>query len=243
MDKLDLRYYLYHAIEPIDYSKEDSLYERLELFLKTGYIFKGVELAEKLPLEYRNKVLGCDSYVYFALTVDNMLPKNITNPYGEDSAFMYHIESNLAFMFDDTVIRKFEIINLPGWICYEVVITSSVPLTMAKALYYPEKNILDLIELYKTNTNDEYMLSEDSYLREAFEKKNEKIKEKLSLVLENPEKYMDDFYKKVDRIKEILNAFGYNIPIVSPSGYILDKKEETKFINDNYDEVKLLIKI
>ena len=36
MDKLDLRYYLYHAIEPIDYSKEDSLYERLELFLKTG---------------------------------------------------------------------------------------------------------------------------------------------------------------------------------------------------------------
>ena len=47
---------------------------------------------------------------------------------------MYHIESNLAFMFDDTIIKKFEIINLPSWICYEVVITSSVPLTMVKAL-------------------------------------------------------------------------------------------------------------
>lgn len=242
MDKLDLRYYLYHAIEPIDYSKEDSLYERLELFLKTGYIFKGVELAEKIPLEYRNKVFGCDPYVYFALTVDNMLPKNITSPYGEDSAFMYHIESNLAFMFDDTIIKKFEIINLPSWICYEVVITSSVPLTMVKALYYPEKNILDLIELYKTNTNDEYMLREASYLKEVFGKENEKIKEKLLLVLENPKKYLDGYYNKVEKIKEILNAYDYDIPIVSPSGYVLDKQEETKYINDNYDEVKQLIK-
>lgn len=241
MEKLDLRYYLYHAITAIDYIKKDSLYERLELFLKAGYIYKGAELAEKIPLEYRNKVFGCDPYVYFALTVDNMLPKNITSQYGEDSAFTYHIESNLAFMFDDTVIKKFEIINLSSWMCYEVVITSSVPLTMAKALYYPNKNILDLIKLYKTNTNDEYMLGEDSYLKEVFEKENEKIKEKLSLVLENPKKYLDGYYNEVEKIKEIINAYDYDIPIVSPGGYVLDKREETKYINDNYDEVKRLI--
>lgn len=86
------------------------------------------------------------------------------------------------------------------------------------------------------------MLREASYLKEVFGKENEKIKEKLLLVLENPKKYLDGYYNKVEKIKEILNAYDYDIPIVSPSGYVLDKQEETKYINDNYDEVKQLIK-
>ena len=239
MEKLDLRYYLYHTIEPIDYSKEDSLYERLELFLKTGYIYPGTELNDNLPLKYKGKLFGCDPYVFFALTDNHLLPKNITNIYGEESAFMSQIEGNLAFMFDEEIIKKFKIINLPGWLYNEVIINSKVPIKMVKAMYYPKESTIELMEKYKTNKET---LEQYRCIKKYLIEENKRITYKLSLALENPETYMDDFYKKVDRIKEILNTFGYNIPIVTSSGYILDKQEETKFINDNYDEVKLLIK-
>ena len=106
-------------------------------------------------------------------------------------------------------------------------------------MYYPKESTIELMEKYKTNKET---LEQYRCIKKYLIEENKRITYKLSLALENPETYMDDFYKKVDRIKEILNTFGYNIPIVTSSGYILDKKEETKFINDNYDEVKLLIK-
>ena len=51
MEKLDLRYYLFHAIEPIEYPKINrESYEKLHCFLETGYIYPGNQVKKNMVL-------------------------------------------------------------------------------------------------------------------------------------------------------------------------------------------------
>ena len=50
MEKLDLRYYLFHAIEPVEHPKINrKSYEKLHCFLETGYIYPGNQVNKNIP--------------------------------------------------------------------------------------------------------------------------------------------------------------------------------------------------
>lgn len=239
MEKLDLRYYLFHAIEPI-YKKtiEGVSYEHLKCFLETKYIYPGKEVKKHLPPKYQKKGYGgIGSHVYFALTENNLLPKTITNRFGEFSAFSEEIIGRLAFMFDDNILQGQEIAFLSSVLSNEVLLCSRVPISMAKALYFPREFPLDFVERYQENLLEKSPPFYDIYLSE-----NEKLRQKISVILEDPISYLNTQYQSVEEIREILLEYQLPLPIVSEYGRILNKKEETEFFVNHYEKVKSLIK-
>lgn len=238
MEKLDLRYYLFHAIEHVSVKSGENSYDHLDCFLQTGYIYPGREVQEHLPLEYRDRHYGSMSpHVYFALIENHLFPPSITNRFGEFSAFSEEIIGNLAFMFDESILHGQKIVFLPSLLSNEVLLSSKVPISMAQAFYFPYEFPFDLVEQYQKN-----IMEESSFFGDEFTSINEKLRQQISLILDDPVSCLDTLYQPIDEIRTLLLQYQYNIPIVSECGRVLNKEEETKYFVKHYEEVKSLIK-
>ena len=200
MEKLDLRYYLFHAIEPVEYPKINrKSYEKLHCFLETGYIYPGNQVKKNIPKKYQDAVYVSKSpYVFLALTENNNFPPDIASRGGEFSAFSEEIEGKLAFMFDEDILKNNKVVSFTSILSNEVHLSSKVPLSM--------------------------------------------LREQISSILNNPNSYLAKVYEPLDEIREILATYDFSLPLVSRTGYILDKDQERSYIENHYDEVKELIK-
>ena len=73
MEKLDLRYYLFHAIEPIQQLKMDrNSYEKLHCFLETGYIYPGNQVNKNIP----KKISGFFLHIYRTIRIIEFTDSN-----------------------------------------------------------------------------------------------------------------------------------------------------------------------
>lgn len=231
--KLDLRYYLFHAVTPlhnIDGSKEEQVLERLKLFLESGYIYSGNQLKENVPEKYKKYFNGLDPYVYLALTADQQLLPNIITSGSESTAFSYHILYSLALVLDQQVLEEYtKITSLPSWVSFEVLIPSRVSLSHLRALYYPKSTPMDYIKLY-----------EEDYTNYPTLKKQ--IEEKLLPLITDGESYIKDFYQPIERIHSLVNKYYPNVPIVNLEGRILELEDELNLFKENEEKVKALVR-
>ena len=244
MEKLDLRYYLFNAIEPIQQLKMDrNSYEKLHCFLETGYIYPGNQVNKNIPKKYQDIVYGSKSpYVFLALTDNNDLHLNIASRGGEFSAFSEEIDGNLAFMFDEDILKNNELVLFSSILSNEVHLSSKVALSMAKAIYYLKDSFEYFIDSYRNILEKSSSFS--SFLfRELNEKRKQELREQIGLILTNPDSFLTELYEPVDEINEILAKYNFSLPLVSRTGYILDKDKEKYYIKNHYEEVKKLIKI
>lgn len=243
MEKLDLRYYLFHAIEPVEYPKVNrQSYEKLHCFLETGYIYPGNQVKKNIPKKYQNTVYGSNSpYVFLALTENNVLNPDIASRGGEFSAFSEEIEGKLAFMFDEDILKNNEVIFYTSILSNEVHLSSKVPLSMAKAIYCPKNSFAYFIDSYREVLEESSSFS-SSFFQELTRERKQELREQISSILNNPNSYLTKVYEPLDEIREIFATYDFSLPLVSRTGYILDKDQEKSYIEDHYDEVKELIK-
>lgn len=243
MEKLDLRYYLFHAIEPVEYPKVNrQSYEKLHCFLETGYIYPGNQVKKNIPKKYQNTVYGSNSpYVFLALTENNALNPDIASRGGEFSAFSEEIEGKLAFMFDEDILKNNEVIFYTSILSNEVHLSSKVPLSMAKAIYCPKNSFAYFIDSYREVLEESSSFS-SSFFQELTRERKQELREQISSILNNPNSYLTKVYEPLDEIREIFATYDFSLPLVSRTGYILDKDQEKSYIEDHYDEVKELIK-
>ncbi len=242
MKTLDLRYYLFHAIGSI-YQADDSKtadYNRLKCFLETGYIFPGKDVKSQIPIEYQNKFYVNDRgspYVHLALTDNTIVSQSITSRSSEFSAFSEEIADKMAFMFDENVLKGQELAFKSCMLNNEVLLSTKVSLTLARAIYYPKDFPFEYIKRYLTNLRET-----DPIIKEICKKENEKLTQELLLLLNQPELVITEQYQEVERITKILLEHKFDIPIVNAKGRILDKQEELNYITNNYQKIKSLIK-
>ncbi len=243
MEKLDLRYYLFHAIEPVEYPKVNrQSYEKLHCFLETGYIYPGNQVKKNIPKKYQNTVYGSNSpYVFLALTENNALNPDIASRGGEFSAFSEEIEGKLAFMFDEDILKNNEVIFYTSILSNEVHLSSKVPLSMAKAIYCPKNSFAYFIDSYREVLEESSSFS-SSFFQELTRERKQELREQISSILNNPNSYLTKVYEPLDEIREIFATYDFSLPLVSRTGYILEKDQEKSYIEDHYDEVKELIK-
>lgn len=243
MEKLDLRYYLFHAIEPVEYPKINrESYEKLHCFLETGYIYPGNQVKKNIPKKYQDTVYVSKSpYVFLALTENNNFPPDIASRGGEFSAFSEEIEGRLAFMFDEDILKNNEVVSFTSILSNEVHLTSKVSLTMAKAIYCPRDSFVYLIDSYRELLEERDSFS-SSIFKELTRERKQELREQISSILNNPNSYLAKVYEPLDEIREILAKYEFSLPLVSRTGYILDKEKESTYIENHYKEVKELIK-
>ena len=243
MEKLDLRYYLFHAIEPVEYPKVNrQSYEKLHCFLETGYIYPGNQVKKNIPKKYQNTVYGSNSpYVFLALTENNALNPDIASRGGEFSAFSEEIEGKLAFMFDEDILKNNEVIFYTSILSNEVHLSSKVPLSMAKAIYCPKNSFAYFIDSYREVLEESSSFS-SSFFQELTRERKQELREQISSILNNPNSYLTKVYEPLDEIREIFATYDFSLPLVSRTGYILEKDQEKSYMEDHYDEAKELIK-
>lgn len=243
MEKLDLRYYLFHAIEPIEYPKINrESYEKLHCFLETGYIYPGNQVNKNIPKKYQDIVYGSKSpYVFLALTENNNLNPDIASRGGEFSAFGEEIEGKLAFMFDEDILKNNEVVSFTSILSNEVHLASKVPLSMAKAIYCPKNSFAYFIDCYREVLEESSSFS-SSIFKELTRERKQELREQISSIINDPNPYLTKVYQPLDEIREILAKYEFSLPLVSRTGYILDKEKESTYIENHYEEVKELIK-
>lgn len=243
MEKLDLRYYLFHAIEPVEHPKINrKSYEKLHCFLETGYIYPGNQVKKNIPKKYQDAVYVSKSpYVFLALTENNNFPPDIASRGGEFSAFSEEIEGRLAFMFDEDILKNNEVVSFTSILSNEVHLASKVPLSMAKAIYCPKNSFAYFIDSYREVLEESSSFS-SSFFQELTRERKQELREQISSILNNPNSYLAKVYEPLDEIREILAKYDFSLPLVSRTGYILDKEKESTYIENHYEEVKELIK-
>ena len=144
-------------------------------------------------------------------------------------------------MFDEDILKNNEVVSFTSILSNEVHLTSKVSLTMAKAIYCPKNSFAYFIDCYREVLEESSSFS-SSFFKELTRERKQELREQISSVLNNTNSYLTKVYEPLDEIREILAKYEFSLPLVSRTGYILDKEKESAYIENHYEEVKELIK-
>ncbi len=233
--KINLRRCFFHSIVPLSrknhlFNLEDARMERLKLMLKSGYIYPGNMLKDIFKDEYDTFYdYSCDS-VFLAQHSMTELPSYGGSFFnGEFSAYLEHISSNPAWVFDEEIVKGKRIMDRAHSLSEEVCVQEPIDLHDAIAIMLPYDTPATKIENF-LQYKDFIRFDDDYYDNEIKQLLNDKDKMLLSI------------YKKINRWRKELDNCGYNIPCINRFGTELDLIKEILYISEKEGEVRKLLK-
>lgn len=204
---------LFHGIDIEFFPESITSIKILELILESGKIYTKNDFFKKendpynllyyLSREYNQE----DNEVCLALHPNNnqfSIRKDKNCP--DRNAFNFWILNNISLIISEKILlnREYKIMGVPG----EIRISDSINL---------EKNVeaigcRDIIKPVVTNLK--ISIEQGNY--ENLIRMNNTADYHYFLAAKDTKKYINDKYKRYNRIKEVLNKCDYNIPIIDP---------------------------
>lgn len=234
---INLRRCFFHSIVPIKkenevFNIEENQLDRLRIMLQNRYLVPGNMLKDIIPEEYGSLYrTSISDSVYLAQHRLTELPSYGGSFFGgEFSAYDEHIVANPSWVFDEHIVEGKKINDRAHFLSEEVCVQEPLDLYSAIAIMLP-------YETPATFVSKLLMYKDCSFVFEAGF-----YNEKLEKILRDRKKLIDEIYLKINRYKELLDRFGYEIPCINYLGMELDREKEFLFIEKNEEEARRLVR-
>lgn len=227
----------FHSIEPIrkknvKWNVLEGQLARLDIMLKSGYLFPGNQLKKVIPDTYEefDRCSGSDS-VYLAQHHNTELPSYGGSFFhGEFSAFLEHIASRPSWVFDEWIVNNKKIEVRSHMLSEEVCIQEPIHLKDAIAIMLPYETPATYIR--------KILLHYELYEKEFLSLNEDKIE----YILQNKEICIKESYQKINQYRELLQFHAYDIPLVDEFGELLNEDKELPCIKNGEEAIKILMK-